>query len=140
MKEQVLVRVMAQLLIPFILLFGFYVIMHGELGPGGGFQGGVILASGAVLYRLVFGKAAVRRLFGTRLSDSLMSIGVLLYAGVGIATLLLGGAFLEYGVLNRADPPAGQALGIFLVELGVGITVSAVMVTLFNELVRTRKK
>jgi multicomponent Na+:H+ antiporter subunit B len=139
-KEQVLVRVMAQLLIPFILLFGFYVIVHGELGPGGGFQGGVILASGVVLYRLVFGEAAARRLLGTRHSDTLMSIGVLVYAGVGVATLLLGGAYLEYGVFNRADPPAGQALGIFLVELGVGITVSAVMVTLFNEFVRIRRR
>lgn len=129
-------RVTAQLLVPFILLFGFYVIMHGELGPGGGFQGGVILASAYILYALVHGTSAGQRAFSPRLSDALSGVGVLVYAGVGVAALLLGGEYLDYGTFNRADPPAGRALGILLVELGVGITVSAVMVTLFNELTR----
>jgi len=133
-------RVMAQMLMPFILLFGIYVIMHGELGPGGGFQGGVILAAGYILYALVHGTAAGERAFAARLSDRLSSIGVLVYAGVGVAAVLLGGAYLDYNALNASNPPAGQALGILLVELGVGVTVSAVMVTLFNELVRAERR
>lgn len=131
-------RVMAQLLVPFILLFGFYVIMHGELGPGGGFQGGVILAAGYILYALVYGSDAGERAISARVSDPLNSLGVLIYAGVGVATLLAGGAYLDYSALNPADPPAGQALGILLVEIGVGVTVCAVMITLFNELVRAK--
>ncbi len=140
MKEQVILRVMARLLVPFILLFGFYVIMHGELSPGGGFQGGVILASAFILYSLVFGADEGQRVFGSRLSDPLASLGVLIYAGVGVATIVLGGAYLDYNALMPGNPPAGQALGIFLVEVGVGVTVSAVMVTLFNELVRAKHK
>ena len=140
MNEQVLIRVMVQLLVPFILLFGVYVIMHGELGPGGGFQGGVILAAGYILYALVHGTDAGKRAFPTRLSDALNSVGVLIYGGVGVATVLLGGAYLEYDMLNPTDPPAGQTLGIILVEIGVGITVSAVMITLFNELARAVRR
>jgi multicomponent Na+:H+ antiporter subunit B len=134
MNDQVILRVVTKLLIPFILLFGFYVIMHGEISPGGGFQGGVILASAFILYALVFGVRQTRRVLWRRVSDALASIGVLLYAGVGIATILLGGLFLDYNLLNASDAPAGQALGITLVEIGVGITVAAVMITIFNEL------
>ena len=134
MREQVILRVVTKLLIPFILLFGFYVIMHGEISPGGGFQGGVILASAFILYALVFGVRQSRRVLWRRVSDALASIGVLIYAGVGVATMLLGGLFLDYNLLNASDAPAGQALGITLVELGVGITVAAVMITIFNEL------
>jgi multicomponent Na+:H+ antiporter subunit B len=133
-NDQIILRVVTKLLIPFILLFGFYVIMHGEISPGGGFQGGVILAAAFILYALVFGVRQSRRVLWRRVSDALASIGVLIYAGVGVATILLGGLFLDYNLLNAADPPAGQALGITLVELGVGITVAAVMITIFNEL------
>jgi multicomponent Na+:H+ antiporter subunit B len=133
-NDQIILRVVTKLLIPFILLFGFYVIMHGEISPGGGFQGGVILAAAFILYALVFGVRQSRRVLWRRVSDALASIGVLIYAGVGVATILLGGLFLDYNLLNAADAPAGQALGITLVELGVGITVAAVMITIFNEL------
>jgi multicomponent Na+:H+ antiporter subunit B len=140
MKENLIVREAARLLIPFILLFGFYVIAHGEISPGGGFQGGVILASAFILYTLVYGSKDSERVLSFRVSDPLASLGVLIYAGVGVVTMLLGGLFLDYNELNPAHPPAGQALGISLVELGVGITVSAVMITLFNEITRALRK
>jgi multicomponent Na+:H+ antiporter subunit B len=140
MKDNLIVRETARLLIPFILLFGFYVIAHGEISPGGGFQGGVILASAFILYTLVYGTKDSERVLSFRVSDQLTSLGVLLYAGVGVTTMLLGGLFLDYNELNPANAPAGQALGISLVELGVGITVAAVMITLFNEMTRTRRK
>ena len=111
-----------------------------ELGPGGGFQGGVILAAGYILYSLVHGTDAGERAFPMSWSDRLNSVGVLIYAGVGVATLLLGGTYLDYSALNASNPSAGQALGILLVELGVGVTVCAVMVTLFNELVRAGRR
>lgn len=134
MKEQVILRVITKLLTPFILLFGFYVIMHGEISPGGGFQGGVILAAAFILYSLVFGVHEGRRICSRRLSDILACMGVLIYAGVGVTTMLLGGKFLDYNLLNPTDAAAGQALGITLVEIGVGVTVTAVMITIFNEL------
>ena len=139
MRQQVILRVVTKILIPFILLFGFYVIMHGEISPGGGFQGGVILASAFILYALIFGVRAGRQVLSRAGSDALTSIGVMIYAGVGVVTMLLGGAFLDYGALNAADKPAGQALGITLVEIGVGVTVAAVMITIFNELTERRR-
>jgi multicomponent Na+:H+ antiporter subunit B len=102
---------------------------HGEYGPGGGFQAGVILASALILYLLVFGSAAVRAVVPLAWLRWQAAFGVVLYAGTGMATLLLGGEFLEYGVL-AADPVAGQHLGIILIELGVMLTVSSTIALL----------
>ncbi len=130
MKDLVVLRVVSKLLIPYILLFGLYVQMHGDFGPGGGFQAGVIFASEFILYGLIFGTTRIRRVMPQRVLLGFISLGVLLFAGTGVAALVLGGNFLAYGAL-AADPVSGQHLGILLVELGVGITVSAVMLTIF---------
>ncbi len=130
MKDIVVLRVVSKLLIPFILLFGLYVQMHGDFGPGGGFQAGVIFASAFILYGLIFGTASIRRVVPPRVLLGFVSLGVLLFAGTGIATLVLGGNYLGYNTL-AADPVSGQHLGILLVELGVGTTVFAVMLTIF---------
>ena len=130
MSDLLILRIVAKLLIPYILLFGLYVQTHGDFGPGGGFQAGVIFASGFILYALVFGVANARRVVPPRLMATLIALGVLLFAGVGLAALLMGGNYLEYAVF--ADQPArGNHIGIWLVELGVRITVSAVMLTIF---------
>ena len=123
-------RVAAKMLIPVIMMFALYVQFHGETGPGGGFQAGVIFAAAFILYALVFGMGAARAVAPDRLLQILAGCGVLLYAGVGVTSLLAGGNFLDYSVLaeNRLE---GQHLGIFLVELGVGITVSTVMMIIF---------
>jgi multicomponent Na+:H+ antiporter subunit B len=120
----------ARLMIPFILLFALYVQFHGDYGPGGGFQAGVIFAAGFILYGLVVGIDKTRQMFSEPILRWLMASGLLLYIGVGVATLLLGGEFLNYNVL-ATDPVKGQHWGIFLVELGVGITVTATMISLF---------
>jgi multicomponent Na+:H+ antiporter subunit B len=120
----------ANLSFPIIILFGLYVQFHGDFGPGGGFQAGVIIAVGIILYALVHGLDKTRRLIPEKAVRIGMSLGVLLYAGVGVVTLLLGAEFLNYNVL-AANPLTGQHLGIFLIELGVGITVATVMVMIF---------
>ncbi len=130
MSHHIVLRVVAKLLIPLILLFALYVQFHGDFGPGGGFQAGVIFAAALILYALVFGLDSVRRVLPPTLLRVLMACGVLLYGGVGVAGLLLGGNYLDYNVL-AADPVAGQHLDILLVELGVGITVTATMLSLF---------
>jgi len=130
MSDLLILRVVAKLLIPFILLFALYVQMHGDFGPGGGFQAGVILAAGFILYALVFGLANAKRVVSPRLLAVGIGTGVLLYAGVGVAAMLGGGAFLEYAVFS-ADSVFGNEIGIWLVELGVGITVAAVMLTIY---------
>lgn len=130
MTRFTILRVVAKFMIPFILLFGLYVQFHGDFGPGGGFQAGVIFAAGFILYSLIFGPLQTRNVVPRVLTDILTALGVLLYAGVGVAGMLLGGNFLDYSVLAH-DPVHGQHLGIFLVELGVGLTVFSVMVSIF---------
>ena len=130
MKDDIILRVVAKLVMPFMLLFAVYVQFHGDFGPGGGFQAGVIAAAAIVFYAIIFGLDAGKRLVPERVVEALLALGVLLYAGVGLAGLALGGAFLDYFVL-AADPVHGQLRGIFWVEAGVGITVAGVMVKLF---------
>ena len=130
MDDRVILRVGAKMLIPFILLFALYVQFHGDYGPGGGFQAGVIFAAGFILYALGFGLPNVQKALPPKAVYVCSAVGVLLYAGVGYVTLALGGNFLDYGVL-RHDPEHGQHLGILLVELGVLITVFGVMVAVF---------
>jgi len=123
-------RVIAKLFIPFMLLFALYVQFHGELGPGGGFQAGVIIAAAVVFYALIFGLPAARGLVPDAAVESMVAGGVLIFAGVGVAGLLLGGNYLDYFVLDR-DPVHGQERGIFWVEIGVAVTVSGVMIKIF---------
>jgi multicomponent Na+:H+ antiporter subunit B len=130
MRGDLILRVVSKLFIPFMMLFALYVQFHGELGPGGGFQAGVIIAAAVIFYALIFGLPGARRLLPDAVVEVMMAVGVLLYAGVGIAGMLLGGNFLDYFVLDR-NPVHGQERGIFWVEAGVGITVSAVMLKIF---------
>jgi multicomponent Na+:H+ antiporter subunit B len=135
MTSFAILRVAAKLLIPYILLFALYVQFHGDYGPGGGFQAGVIFAAGIILYGLVFGLQAAQRVVPPRLIEVLIPLGVLIYGGTGVVSLLAGGHYLEYTVLEHhwgaGQLPHGQHLGIFLVESGVGVTVATVMIAIF---------
>ena len=130
MQHHFVLKVIARLLLPLILLFALYVQFHGDFGPGGGFQAGVIFAVGFILYGLVFGVDRVKKVISASVVRTLIASGLLLYAGVGVAGVVLGGNYLDYGVLSTS-PLAGQHLGIMLVEFGVGVTVSSVMIALF---------
>jgi len=129
MRDPLILRVISKFLIPVILLFALYVQFHGDLGPGGAFQAGVIIASAFILHMLVFGAESTRRIVPLRLLRVLSAGGVLLYGGVGIAGVLLGGNYLEYNVLG-STPTGGQHVGIILIELGVGLTVASTMILL----------
>lgn len=125
-----ILQVAAKLLIPFILLFALYVQFHGDFGPGGGFQAGVIFAAGIILYALTFSIKDAMNLAPPRVVKVIAALGVLLYGGTGIVSMLKGGNFLNYSVLAH-DPIHGQHYGILLVELGVGLTVASVMMLIF---------
>ena len=133
----VILRVAAKLFIPFILVFGLYVQWHGDYGPGGGFQAGVIVAAAVILYAIVFGKDAATRVVPVSLAEFLVPLGVLIYVGVGIWSMLMGGEFLNYNVLFHAPPVSaydavhGQHWGVYLVEIGVFVTVAGTMLTFF---------
>ncbi len=130
MSNRLILRIASKLLIPFILLFALYVQFHGDFGPGGGFQAGVIFGSAFILYAIIFGIDDARAVVPSWVSRIGLSAGVLLYAGVGVASLLMGGNYLDYSVL-ASNPVAGQHLGILLIEFGVGTTVASAMVTIF---------
>lgn len=129
-QQHLVVRIVAKMLIPFILLFALYVQFHGDFGPGGGFQAGVIFAAAIVLYTMLFGLGTARKVINQTFIQLISAIGLLLYGSVGIVSLMNGGNFFDYNVLS-SDPIAGQHLGILIIELGVGCTVASVMVIIF---------
>jgi len=130
MMHNLILKVVSKFLIPLIMLFALYVQFHGDFGPGGGFQAGVIFSAAFILYTIVFGLDAAKRIIPPGVLKVLASLGVLIYAGTGIAGLILGGNYLEYGVL-ASNKLAGQHIGILVIELGVGITVASVMMIIF---------
>lgn len=123
-------QVVAKFIIPLVILFALYVQFHGDFGPGGGFQAGVIAAAAFILYALVYGLPKAFVVVGPKFLKFMASFGVLLYAGVGIYSMFKGGQFLDYNKL-ATDPLVGQHHGIIIIELGVGITVFAVMLSIF---------
>jgi multicomponent Na+:H+ antiporter subunit B len=135
--DDLVLKVVARVIIPFIQVYGLYVVLHGHLSPGGGFAGGVILAGGFILYALAYGRPALDSLLPDRLAALLESGGVLWYTGLGLVGLLTGSAFL-------ANARAGFPLGVpgrlfsggivFLLNLGIGLKVAATISTLFRNL------
>ena len=130
-QHSLIVRTVSSMLAPFIQLFGLYVIIHGHTSPGGGFQGGVILGSSFILLSIAHGIGALRRRVPRGAFSLFTSLGVSLYAAIGVVCLLLGGNFLDYGVLPVAEP---RNLGMLGIEIGVGLTVAGAMSWIFLEL------
>lgn len=130
MKHNLILRVIAKYLFPVIALFAFYVQFHGDYGPGGGFQAGVILSVAFIFYALVFGLNTAEQVLPRHVLRILASTGVLIYAGTGVVTMFMGGNFLDYDLL-ALNPVEGQHIGMMLIELGVGVTVSAIMLMIF---------
>jgi multicomponent Na+:H+ antiporter subunit B len=131
LRHHLIPRVVGRVLIPFILLFGLYVQFHGEYGPGGGFQAGALIAAGIILFALIEGEQRALRVLPHRLLLGLMAAGPLIYGAVGIAGIVLGGNFLDYSPL-ASNPVKGQQLGILIIEAGVGITVTGVLLSVFH--------
>jgi len=130
MSLDLIIRIGTKLILPFILLFALYVQFHGDFGPGGGFQAGVITAGMVILVAITFGLEAAKRIAPQGLVERMVPIGVLIYAGTGVMGLLLGKNFLDYSVLAH-ESAHGRELGIFLIEVGVLVTVSGTMTSLF---------
>lgn len=129
--HHLILRVVTKMLVGAIILFAFYVQFHGDYSPGGGFQAGVIMAVAFILYGIVFGLDKAEQVFPPWLVHKLVALGVLLYAGTGVASLLLGYNYLDYDAFSPSHPSHGQHWGILAVELGVGITVTGVMVAIY---------
>ena len=130
----VVVRVVSAVLVPFLLLFGVYIIAHGHYGPGGGFAGGVFLAVGAILPRFTLPRELAYRLFPTWLGPLVGGLGMLLFLLIAAAPMVVGGVFLDYGAIEVAGMEASRVryLGILIVEVAVGFAVFGAMVLIFD--------
>lgn len=135
MKDNVILNTVSRIfIVPQTLLFGFYVIAHGEGGPGGGFQGGVIIAAGIIFYSIIFGLDETEQLVSRAVLETLASFGVLLYAAVGVICMWYGGKFLQYNVLPFHHKHVAAEMGILGVEIGIGITVASAITLIYLEL------
>lgn len=125
-----ILRIAAKLFIPFTLLFALYVQFHGDYGPGGGFQAGVAAAAMVIFYAIIFGLPAAQRVVPPIVVEVMIPLGVAIFAGVGIVSMILGENYLDYSPLAH-DPAHGQHIGILLVEFGVLVTVAGTMTAIF---------
>ena len=133
--ESIIITTLCKLLIPVIQLYGLYVIMHGHSSPGGGFQGGVILGASFILLVISHGLDEVKKRMSEKLNTIFCSLGLLIYAGLGVLALIFGGNYLDYGHLPIPVTIAeARFLGILGIEIGVGITVMAVMISIFLDI------
>ena len=132
MYHHFILRVVSKMLIPPIMLYALYVQFHGDFGPGGGFQAGVIFAVAFILYAIVYGVDKLRLVLSPAIVRAAVSLGVIMYAGTGVYSLFKGYNFLDFAALaEKGHAENGQHLGILIVEGGVGLTVAAVMVAIF---------
>ncbi len=135
-QESVIIRTVVRIMVPFIEIFALYVIMHGSSGPGGGFQGGVIFGAGIILFTMIYGIKEGKQRMSDKLSRILSSTGLSIYAGTGLLCMVFGGMFLQYNVvpLLSLDPAKVSAILIDVVEIGIGITVLVIMISLFFDI------
>jgi multicomponent Na+:H+ antiporter subunit B len=130
-----IVSLVSRVVSPFIMLYALYVIFHGHYSPGGGFQGGTMLAAAVLLVRLAAGGELGQLQFKTSWGTILGAVGVLIYFGTGFLAMLLGGNFLHYETLPLGtDPAAVRGWGILLVEIGVGLAVMGILVAIYDDL------
>ncbi|MGL9717868.1 MAG: Na(+)/H(+) antiporter subunit B [Wolbachia sp.] len=127
------------LMVPFIILFALYIQFHGDYTPGGGFQAGIIIASGIILYSMLFGISVTLKAIPYSVIKLTNMLGILIYGGTGIVTVLFGKSFLSYDIL-LINNVAGQKFGIFLVELGVALTVFSSMLIIYVSFARIKKQ
>lgn len=134
-NRNLIVQLICQGISPFIMLFGLYVIFHGHYSPGGGFQGGTLLAASIILTRLSSGTKVSQLQFKPNWTTPVGSVGVLIYLITGFLPVLKGGNYLDYHHLPLAGDPAHlRSMGILMVEIGVGLAVMALLVGIYDDL------
>lgn len=139
--NDIIVQTIGRIMVPFIQFFGLYVIMHGHISPGGGFQGGVILGSSIILLAITDGEDAAKKYLSPNAILVFCCLGLIIYGGIGVCCLWLGGNYLDYGRLPVGETiPKARYWGIFGIELGVGFTVMATMVSIFYSLVAPKQE
>ncbi len=138
-SDDIIIKTLARILVPFIQIYALYVIMHGHHSPGGGFQGGVILAASLILLMITHGVKDTQKRISEKAVAIFSSSGVFIYAGIGVVCMILAGNYLDYSNLAKllhVDPAQARSLGILGIEIGVGLAVMAVMFSVFYDISR----
>jgi len=136
--DDIIIRTCSRIMVPFLQIFSLYVFAHGHGSPGGGFQGGCIMAASFILLAVAFDIGEAKRRFSEKANALLCCVGVFIYAGAGAVSLLFSSNFLDYSAWRHiipVGPIMARYYGMVLIELGVEITVMAVMVSIFLDLV-----
>ena len=133
-----IIQLGARLLSPYIMLFGLYVIAHGHYSPGGGFQGGALLAASILLVRLASGQQIATTQLKEALTMPMALMGIAIYFGTGLVSVLMGGYFLDYSELPipGLEPAMLRFYGLLIIEVGIGLAVMAILVMLFDNMVK----
>ncbi|PLY00018.1 MAG: sodium:proton antiporter [Desulfuromonas sp.] len=141
-QRDIIIETAIRLMVPFIQLYGLYVIVHGHYSPGGGFQGGVVLGASVILLGLAYGLPFSKEYLSEGSNIVLANIGALIFTGVAALCAFVGGMFLDYSALAGViplDPVEWRSLGIFLVEVGVGMGVMMIMVSIYWDMASAGK-
>lgn len=132
--DSLFLDVVSRAVVPVLQIFAFYVITHGHYSPGGGFQGGVMLAASIILLRISIGEESFVR-FPREAAIVLAGVGALCFALLGFLPLVFGGAFLEYGMaIPGLDAVDLRYWGIFFAELFIGFLVWGALVAIYDAL------
>lgn len=136
--ESPIVLLGSRLLAPYIMLFGWYVIFFGHYSPGGGFQGGTLLAASVLLIRLAGGRRVSRLQIKEFATTPLAVVGVIIYFTTGLAAMIGGGYFLDYEYLPflNMEPAMMRYWGILIIEVGIGLAVMAILVMMYDNMVK----
>lgn len=136
--DDLVIRTCSRIMVPFLQIYSLYVFAHGHGSPGGGFQGGCIMAASFILLAVAFNIKEAQRRFSERANALLCCLGVFIYAGTGAVSLIFSDNFLDYSAWRHilpVGPVMARYYGMALIELGVEITVMAVMISIFLDLV-----
>ncbi len=136
--NDIIIKSITRLIIPFIQLYGVYIILHGHVSPGGGFAGGAMIGTSLVLYTLVFGIDKSKQKFSHRVSEYAESGGILLYVSLGLIGIVITGSFLTnieagFPIGNPGSVLSGGMIPLLMV--GIGIKVASTFITLFHTLI-----
>jgi len=140
--DDIIIRTSARIMVPFMQIYSLYVFAHGHISPGGGFQGGCIMAASFILLAVAYNLNKVKTRLTERRNALFCSLGVFIFAATGLVPVLFAGNFLDYGKWSKVlftDPIMARYYGMAMIELGVEITVMAVMVSIFLDLATAGK-
>lgn len=136
-SSSLIVAFVSRIIAPYLQVFALYVIVHGHYGPGGGFQGGAMLAASLILGRLALGGSLAEKQFKSEWGTPMGAIGALIFAGIGLLAMLLGGEYLNYAFLpiGGMEPANVRSIGILFIEIGVAVALTGTLVAIFDDLV-----